>query len=121
MSNGGEFELSQEVLAALPADPYEQLDVARRITAMAVSSRMSKLEAETGKLRQKLADKEHVIHGLQERVTVAQSTLVETNAKISQSMEEQVGLSLGSLVIERSGVTRAFDCQFAAASSVMEA
>ena len=25
MSNGGEFELSQEVLAALPADPYEQL------------------------------------------------------------------------------------------------
>lgn len=92
MSSGGEFELSQEVLAALPADPYEQLDVARRITAMAVSSRMSKLESETGKLRQKLAEKEHVIHGLQERVTVAQSTLVETNAKISQSMEEQAKL-----------------------------
>ncbi|KAG0586380.1 hypothetical protein KC19_2G086300 [Ceratodon purpureus] len=92
MGNGGEFELSQEVLSVLPADPYEQLDVARRITAMAVSSRMSKLEAETGKLRQKLAEKDHMIHGLQERVSAAQSTLVETNAKISKSMEEQTKL-----------------------------
>lgn len=91
MGNGGEFELSQEVLAVLPSDPYEQLDVARRITAMAVATRMSKLEAETGKLRQKLTEKEHVILGLQERVAEAEATLEETNARFSQSMEEQVG------------------------------
>lgn len=93
MGNAGEFELSQEVLAALPSDPYEQLDVARRITAMAVATRMSKLEQETGKLRQKLTEKEHVIHGLQERVAEAEATLEETNARFSQSMEEQVSLN----------------------------
>lgn len=91
MGNGGEFELSQEVLAVLPSDPYEQLDVARRITAMAVATRMAKLESETGKLRQKLTEKEHVIHGLQERVAEAEATLEETNSRFSQSMEEQVG------------------------------
>ncbi|KAG0569428.1 hypothetical protein KC19_6G090100 [Ceratodon purpureus] len=89
MGNGGEFELSQDVLAVLPSDPYEQLEIARRITAMAVATRMSKLEAETGKLRQKLTEKEHVIHGLQERVSEAEATLEDTNAKFSQSMEEQ--------------------------------
>nr|PNR41120.1 hypothetical protein PHYPA_018523 [Physcomitrium patens] len=93
MGNGGEFELSQEVLAVLPSDPYEQLDVARRITAMAISTRMSKLESETGKLRQRLAEKEHVILGLQERVAEAQSTLQETNSKITQSMDEQAKLA----------------------------
>ena len=95
MGNEGGFELSGELMSVLPSDPYDQLDLARRITAMAVSSCTSKLEMETGKLRQKLAEKEHEIHGLQERISVAQSTLIETNAKISKSMEEQVGLSLG--------------------------
>jgi hypothetical protein len=40
MQNGGEgglFELPQEVLSILSSDPYEQLDVARTITAMAVA------------------------------------------------------------------------------------
>jgi len=92
MGNGGDFELSQEVLAVLPSDPYEQLDVARRITAMAVATRMAKLESETGKLRQKLTEKEHVIHGLQERVAEAEATLEETNSRFSQSMEEQTKL-----------------------------
>jgi len=56
-----------------------------------VATRMSKLEQETGKLRQKLTEKEHVIHSLQERVAEAEATLEETNARFSQSMEEQVG------------------------------
>jgi hypothetical protein len=88
---GGEFELPQELLSVLPSDPYEQLDVARRITAMAVAARVSKLESETGKLRLKLAEKEHVIHGLQERVGDAESTLQETSARLSHALDEQVG------------------------------
>ncbi|RLN15955.1 uncharacterized protein C2845_PM02G03670 [Panicum miliaceum] len=36
----GDFALPDEVLAALPRDPYEQLDLARRITAMAVAGRV---------------------------------------------------------------------------------
>ena len=108
MGNGGEFELSQDVLSALPSDPYEQLEIARRITAMAVATRMSKLESETGKLRQKLAEKEHVIHGLQERVSEAETTLEEANTKLSQSMEEQVGLSLIVLVTKCSKLSPLF-------------
>ena len=90
MMNGGEFELPQEVLQVLPSDPYEQLDVARRITAMAVAARVSKLESETGKLRQKLTEKEHIIYGLQERVVEAETTLQETSARLSHALDEQV-------------------------------
>ncbi len=94
---GGEFELPQELLSVLPSDPYEQLDVARRITAMAVAARVSKLELETGKLRLKLAEKEHIIHGLQERIGDAESTLQETSARLSRALDEQVSKLLHSL------------------------
>jgi hypothetical protein len=87
---GGEFELPQELLSVLPSDPYEQLDVARRITAMAVAARVSKLELETGKLRLKLAEKEHIIHGLQERIGDTESTLQETSSRLSRALDEQV-------------------------------
>jgi hypothetical protein len=87
---GGELELSQELMAVLPSDPSLQLDMARRITARAVAARMSKLETETGRLRQKLAEKEHVLLSLQERMVQAQIALQETNAKILLSMDEQV-------------------------------
>lgn len=92
-NGGGEFEVPQDILSVLPSDPYEQLDVARRITAMAVAARVSKLESETGKLRQKLTEKEHAIYGLQERVVEAESTLQETTARLSHALDEQVGLA----------------------------
>ncbi|CAM6017228.1 unnamed protein product [Sphagnum balticum] len=90
---GGELELPQDLLSVLPSDPYEQLDVARRITAMAVTARVAKLESETGKLRLKLAEKEHVIHDLQERVGDAESSLQETTARLSHALEEQAKLA----------------------------
>ncbi len=91
---GGELELPQDFFSVLPSDPYEQLDVARRITAMAVTARVVKLESETGKLRLKLAEKEHVIHDLQERVGDAESSLQETTAQLSHALEEQAGPTL---------------------------
>lgn len=97
MGSGGQGELPQDLVSVLPSDPYEQLDVARRITAMAVATSMSKLESETGKLRQKLTEKEQVIHGLQGRVLEAEAALQVLNAKLSQSEAEQVGLSLVAL------------------------
>ena len=51
-------DLPPDVLSVLPSDPYEQLEVAKKITAMAISSRLSQLEAQTGKLRGKLNEKE---------------------------------------------------------------
>lgn len=89
-NGGGEFEISQELLSVLPSDPYEQLEVARRITGMAVAARVTKLEGETVKLRQKLTEKEHLIYGLQERIGEAQSTLQETSARLSVALDVQV-------------------------------
>lgn len=70
MANGGELELPPEMLPVVPSDPQEQLDVARRITTMAVAAHVCNLESEnvTGKLGQKLTEKEQSIYGLQERV-----------------------------------------------------
>ena len=47
--NGGpDFELAEEILAVMPTDPYDQLDLARKITSMAIASRVSKLELDNG-------------------------------------------------------------------------
>ncbi len=67
MQNGGKggvFELPQVVLSILSSDPYEQLDVACTITAMAVAARVSKVELETVNLHLKLSEKENIIHVL---------------------------------------------------------
>ncbi|CAM6021619.1 unnamed protein product [Sphagnum balticum] len=95
MQNGREdavFEFPQEVLAILPSDPYEQLDVACTITAMAVAARVSKLELETGNLHLKLAEKEKekIIHVLQERTGDPESTLHQTSARLWRALGEHV-------------------------------
>ncbi len=87
---GGVFELPQQVLSILPSNPYEQLDVARTIMAMAVAARVSKLELETGNLHLKLSEKENIIHVLQERNRDPESTLHETSALLSRALGEQV-------------------------------
>jgi hypothetical protein len=95
MQNGGEdavLEFPQELLRILPPDPYEQLDVARTITVMAVAARVSKLELETGNFRLKLAEKEKekIIHVLQERTGDPESTLHQTSARLWRALGEQV-------------------------------
>eukprot|EP00250_Pteridium_aquilinum_P026583 c33242_g1_i1 orf=241-831(+) len=89
----GDLELPQDLLGVLPTDPYEQLDIARKITSMAVSVRVSKLEAETGKLRQKLDDKESTIYNLQQHVVELEQSLQETTGRLSRAMEEQAKLT----------------------------
>jgi hypothetical protein len=43
-AEAADFVLLDELQAALPRNPYEQLDLARRITALAVSGRVSGLD-----------------------------------------------------------------------------
>uniref|UniRef100_A0A0D9V664 At4g15545-like C-terminal domain-containing protein n=1 Tax=Leersia perrieri TaxID=77586 RepID=A0A0D9V664_9ORYZ len=56
--------LPDAIATALPPDPYEQLEVARKITAVAVAAR---LELEAARLRQKLADKDRLAAELADR------------------------------------------------------
>ncbi|PRQ47465.1 hypothetical protein RchiOBHm_Chr2g0099961 [Rosa chinensis] len=48
-------------MVVIPSDPYEQLDLARKITSMVMAARVSNLEAEVGRLRQRLSEKDRVI------------------------------------------------------------
>ncbi|KAI5073657.1 hypothetical protein GOP47_0011670 [Adiantum capillus-veneris] len=93
MANNGSSELPREVLAVLPSDPYEQLDVARKITAMAISSRLSMLETESGKLKQRLQEKDQIAYSLQERVSELEQALQESSVRLSQALDEQTKLA----------------------------
>ncbi|KAK3149798.1 hypothetical protein QOZ80_3AG0223020 [Eleusine coracana subsp. coracana] len=89
----GDFSLPDEVLAALPRDPYEQLDLARRITAMAVAGRVSGLEREAARLRAEAADKDRENGELRERVALLDAALQETNSRLRDTLEDNIKLS----------------------------
>ncbi|TVU45821.1 hypothetical protein EJB05_05324 [Eragrostis curvula] len=82
----GNFALPDEVLAALPRDPYEQLDLARRITAMAVAGRVSGLEREAASLRAENGE-------LRERVALLDTALQDTNSRLRDALEDNIKLS----------------------------
>ncbi|KAL4642710.1 hypothetical protein ACB092_02G040500 [Castanea dentata] len=75
------FDLPEEVLQILPSDPFEQLDVARKITSIALSTRVSALESESSALRAKLADKDSLIADLQSQV----DSLSDVSDKLAQA------------------------------------
>ncbi|RWV92687.1 hypothetical protein BHE74_00042547 [Ensete ventricosum] len=85
-----DFDLPDEILAVIPVDPYDQLDLARRITSMAISSRVSRLEAETGLLRQKIVDRDRVIDELQDKVDHLDRLVQESHALLRATVEENV-------------------------------
>jgi hypothetical protein len=86
-----EFSLPDDVLAVLPRDPYEQLDLARRITALAVAGRVTGLERELGRLREGAAEKDAENAELRERVALLDRALQETNARLRGALEDNVG------------------------------
>ena len=53
----------------IPTDPYDQLDLARKITSMAIASRVSKLESEVTRLRQMMYEKDRAAFDLEEKVS----------------------------------------------------
>ena len=84
------FDLPEEVLEVLPLDPFEQLDVARKITSIALSTRVSFLESESSSLRAKLAEKDHLIAHLQSQLDSLDASLSDTADKLAQADTEKV-------------------------------
>ncbi|XP_057829912.2 uncharacterized protein At4g15545 isoform X4 [Cryptomeria japonica] len=93
VNSESDFELPGEILNALPTDPYEQLDLARKITSIAVGTRVSKLEAEAVKLRHKISERDQVIHSLNDKIGHLERKLSETNEKLSHAFLEQAKLT----------------------------
>lgn len=92
-SGGGpDFHLPDEVLAVIPTDPYDQLDLARKITSMAIASRVSKLETETGTMRQMLYEKDRLICELEERLSHVQKLYQEADSNLKDFIDDNVSL-----------------------------
>ncbi|XP_021290105.1 uncharacterized protein At4g15545 isoform X2 [Herrania umbratica] len=91
-SGGSTFDLPEEVLQVLPSDPFEQLDVARKITSIALSTRVSLLEAESSSLRLKLAEKDQQIADLYEQIDSLDASLSETSDKLVKADQQKAGL-----------------------------
>ncbi|KAI5588215.1 hypothetical protein BDE02_05G081800 [Populus trichocarpa] len=92
-TGGTDFSLPDEILAVIPLDPYEQLDLARKITSMAIASRVSNLESEMGRMKQKMLEKDHIIFELQEKLGNLQRVCQESESKLSLTLDENVKLS----------------------------
>ncbi|KAI5674570.1 hypothetical protein M9H77_14934 [Catharanthus roseus] len=88
-----DFYLPDEILSVIPTDPYEQLDLARKITSMAIASRVTKLESELGRLRQKLNDKDRVIVDLEDKVSDLQRVYEEADLRLKITRDENEKLT----------------------------
>ncbi|XP_058210309.1 uncharacterized protein At4g15545 isoform X1 [Rhododendron vialii] len=91
-SAGPNFDLPEEVLEVLPSDPFEQLDVARKITSIALSTRVSALESEASVLRSNLADRDNIIADLQCQIEELDASLSDSNDKLARAADEKENL-----------------------------
>ncbi|KAM7499107.1 hypothetical protein LguiA_023521 [Lonicera macranthoides] len=91
--SGPDFHLPDEILSVIPTDPYDQLDLARKITSMAIASRVSKLESEAGRLKQTLYEKDRVIVELEDRVSELQQAYDEADLRLKITREDNMKLS----------------------------
>jgi uncharacterized FlaG/YvyC family protein len=91
--DGVDFNLPDEILAVIPTDPYDQLDVARKITSMAIASRVTRLESDSARLRQQIADRDRTIDELKEKVERLDRVAEEYRAKLKCSLDENVRIS----------------------------
>ncbi|KAI3466328.1 hypothetical protein Pfo_022991 [Paulownia fortunei] len=89
---GPGFKLPDEILSVIPTDPYDQLDLARKITSMAIASRVTNLEAETGSLRQELHDKDLLIQELEDKVSRLESAYQDAELRLRIAHEDNMKL-----------------------------
>ena len=74
----------------IPTDPYDQLDLARKITSMAIASRVSKLESEVIRLRQMMYEKDRVAFDLEEKVSQLERAYQESESRLKTVIDENV-------------------------------
>lgn len=100
MANGGgdgarsgpDFDLSDQILSVIPTDPYDQLDLARKITSMAIASRVTKLETEAGRLRQKLHERDRLVEELENKVAHLEGAFQDAEFRLKITREDNMKL-----------------------------
>ena len=76
------YLLALQVVAVLPADPWEQVALAHRITCRAYTLQVSALDSEVGYLRKALGDRASQVQALEGRLTSCQLELREALDKV---------------------------------------
>jgi uncharacterized coiled-coil protein SlyX len=89
-----DFGLPESVLAVLPSDPFEQLDVARKITSIALATRVASLESESALLRATLAEKDDLVAELRAQLETLDASLSDLSDQLARVEEEKVNLIL---------------------------
>ncbi|KAE9617091.1 hypothetical protein Lalb_Chr03g0031741 [Lupinus albus] len=92
-NNNVDFHIPDDILSVMPTDPYQQLDLARKITSMAIASRVSSLESDSSRLRQKLLEKDRLIFDLQERVSGLSNACHEAEAMLKNALDDNAKIS----------------------------
>ena len=87
-----EFNMAKEILAVIPTDPYEQLDLARKITSMAIASRVSKMETEMGRMRAKMYEKDRIIYDLEGKFSRLQQANHDAESRLKIAFDENVSI-----------------------------
>ncbi|KAF7010590.1 hypothetical protein CFC21_024989 [Triticum aestivum] len=100
-ATGVDFHLPDEILAVIPTDPYEQLDVARKITSMAIASRVSRLEADVARLRRDLADRDRGEADLRARLADSDARLLAALDENAKLVKERDTLALTAKKLSR--------------------
>ncbi|EFJ21393.1 hypothetical protein SELMODRAFT_176281 [Selaginella moellendorffii] len=95
-----EARLPQSLMRVLPDDPYEQLDLARKIASMALATRMSELENRVGRIRENLHEKDNLIEDLERRITDADQAIQRANIRILKTTDDQIRLSKENEVLQ---------------------
>lgn len=89
-----DVELPDEILSVIPTDPFEQLDLAKKITSMAIASKVSNLEAEVVELRQKLQEAEIGMLELEAKAFRFQRAFRETDSRLKIVLHDNVSNSV---------------------------
>ncbi|XP_010474486.1 PREDICTED: uncharacterized protein At4g15545-like [Camelina sativa] len=88
-----DLELSDEILSVIPTDPFEQLNLAKKITSMAIASKVSHLEAEVIELRQKLQDLEMCTHELESKAYRYERDIREADSRFKIVLHDNMNLT----------------------------
>ncbi|KAL3648900.1 hypothetical protein CASFOL_005303 [Castilleja foliolosa] len=91
-SASARFDIPEELLEVLPSDPFEQLDVARKITSIALSTRVDALESEASVLRDELTDRDNIICELESQIESLDAALNEATDKLAVAEQDKESL-----------------------------
>ncbi|KAF8016015.1 hypothetical protein BT93_H1538 [Corymbia citriodora subsp. variegata] len=83
------FDLPDNVLRVLPSDPFDQLDVARKITSLALSARVSELESESSAVGSDLAARDRLIACLRSQIDSLDASLAAAADRLARADREK--------------------------------